>query len=174
MGEETGCVRQRLRLLLQPFRRAFYACLPREWALRLRRRAIEQHFRPLLEKAAKGVDRDYLKEQRWEALQTLEEFFEDTFTQRLLRKARRYYVLPPPRPDFFNNDDPNLEYWASGVTDTPYLTPAGVHLVVKQIDEERARRRVRWESWAKILGGILPGLVALGSVIVSLFLVFRR
>ncbi len=153
-------------------RRAFYACLPSELALRLRHRAIDRHFKPRIEKAT-GDDRRYLQEQRWEGIQTLEEFHQDAFTQRLLRKGRRYYVVPPPRPSFENDDDPNLAYWTRGINDTPYLTMTGVALIVRQIDEEKARRRAKWESWAKILGGILPGLVALGSVIVSVILALK-
>jgi hypothetical protein len=151
-------VRLRLRQLLE-------ALLPYPWALRVRRRRLDRHFSPLVQNA-KGDEREYLS-QEW-ALESaeIEDELDSQMTSRLRRIARRYYVTFPPTP---SRDDDDDEHWMRGrVVETWHLTHAGIALVQRYIEEAKARRRAKWESWAKILGGLITSLIALGSVIVSI------
>jgi hypothetical protein len=126
---------------------------------------------------AKKVDKPDHERLRYERSIEREEIIEqyaDDLSSRLLRKARRYYVVPPrtPRKDVENPQ--GNEHWNYlPMLETLALTQAGIAVVQRGIEEAQARRRQKWETWAKILGGLVTGLVALGSVIVSLVLALR-
>ena len=103
----------------------------------------------------------------------VEEELESVQTQRLLRQAGKYYVFPPAITRAGDEDeDPNwARGWAAGAW---YLRPAAVASVRREIEDAKKRRREAVESWSKIIGGIITALVALGSVIVSFVLAWRR
>ena len=104
----------------------------------------------------------------------VQEEVEGIQTRRLLRRARRYYIVAPEitRTSKAHPVDENwTRGWASG---TWYLKPAAVASIQRQIEEAKSRRREAWAVWAKILGGLMTGLIALVSVLVSLILAWRR
>jgi hypothetical protein len=71
-----------------------------------------------------------------------------------------------------DREDDSWEY--SGHSDSWYLTRAGIAALRRQIEEATKRRREAWEAWAKILGGLITALTALGSILVSLILAWGR
>lgn len=103
----------------------------------------------------------------------LEEQLDGIKTQRLLRRAWRYYIVAPQKP--YSHEDHEDENWVRGwASDTWYLKPAAVASVQRQIEEAKKRHLEAWEVWAKILGGLITVLVALVSALVSLTLAWRR
>jgi hypothetical protein len=135
-------------------------------------RALDRHYRPRIAQV-KGEDRDALSTawtfDRAEVLDELEEHR----TQRLLRQAWRYYIVAPEKP--WDNPDQEDEHWKRGyVGETWHLKPAGIAALRRQIEDAKSRRREVWATWAKILGGLVAGLVALVSALVSLILVSKR
>jgi hypothetical protein len=94
-------------------------------------------------------------------------------TPRLLRRAWRYYILAPEHPwsSEDHEDDNWIHGWETGIWS---LKPAAVASLERQIEEAKKRRHEAWEAWAKILGGLMTGLVALVSALVSLTLAWQR
>jgi len=134
-------------------------------------RGLDRTYRPLVANA-KGHEREMLNSE-WasESAELLDEL-EELQARRLLRRAWRYYIVAPEKPH--GNDDEN-EHWRRGYTgETWHLKPAGIAGIRRQIEEARARRRDAWATWAKILGGLLTGLIALVSALVSLILASKR
>ena len=104
----------------------------------------------------------------------MEEELKGLQTDRLRRQARKYYIVTPPiTPHAHVHGLDNN--WERGLnTHTWYLKPGTVSSIWREIEDARRRRRDVWEAWAKIVGGVVTALVALGSVIVSLVLAWRR
>lgn len=158
--------------LRRRLRQLWEALLPYPWVLRVRLRRLNRFYSPLLKKA-KGDERETINQEWGSESAEIEDELDSQMTSRLHRIARRYYVTFPPTPQLSRVDED--ENWTRGrVIETWHLKPAGVALVMRQIEEAKARRRSKWESWAKILGGLITSLVALGSVIVSIILALRR
>jgi len=105
-----------------------------------------------------------LIQQHMEERAAVEEELESIQTQRVLRRARKYYIVTPPiKMAGDDYEDENWERgWASG---TLYLKPAAVASLQRQIEEARSRRREAWATWAKIISGLITTLVALVSVL---------
>ncbi len=115
-----------------------------------------------------------LAEEHMEARADVEEQLEGLQTQRLLGRARRYYIVAPKIPwekDPGDGDDNWSRGWASG---TWSLTPSAAAAIQRQIEEAKGRRREAWATWVKLLGGLITGLVALVSALVSFVLALRR
>jgi len=103
----------------------------------------------------------------------VQEQLEGIQTQQLLRRAWRYYIVAPGIP--YSREDHEDEHWIRGwASDTWNLKPAAVASLQREIEEAKKRRREAWEAWAKILGGLITGLIALVSALVSLILAWRR
>lgn len=145
--------------------------LPRTWVLRADLRALNRTYRSLVANA-KGNDRDAF-DNEWASQSTeLLDEVEELQTRRLLRRAWRHYIVAPEKP---RGDDDENEHWSRGYGgETWHLKPAGVAAIRRQIEEAKTRRREAWATWAKILGGLLTGLIALVSALVSLILVSKR
>lgn len=162
-----------LKRLFESFERT---CLPVGWAARRQLRGIDQLYRRRLTEARTDDEKRELYENRaWQAA-TIDDELKGYQSQHLVRKARRYHIVPPPIPwgkrlPLGDEDKSWIRGWAS---DEWYLRPEAFSLLLGEVDEAKARRRAVWESWVKILGGLITGLVALGSVIVSLILALRR
>jgi hypothetical protein len=140
--------------------------------LRSSLRRIDRLYRPLTTKA-KGDDRERLIEEHCHERADVEEQLEGIQTQRLLRRARRYYIVTPEIK--LAGDDWEDENWTRGwASGTLYLKPAAVASLQRQIEDTKKRRRDVWEAWAKILGGLITGLVALGSLLVSAILAWKK
>ena len=146
--------------------------LPRAWTLRADIRGINRAYRPLIAHA-KGEERDDLQERHQAELRSVYDELAELQTRRLLRQAWRYYIVVPERPwKLDDREDDTWEY--SGHSDTWSLTLAGIVALQRQIEEAKKRRREAWETWAKILGGLITALTALGSILVSLILAWGR
>lgn len=153
-------------------RRLSRRVLRRTWVLRSSLRRIDRFYRPLTAKA-KGDDRETLIEEHWHARADVEEQLEGIQTQRLLRRARRYYIVTPEIK--LTGDDWEDENWARGwASGTSYLKPTAVGSLQRQVEDAKKRRRDAWEAWAKILGGLIAGLVALESLLVSAILAWKK
>ncbi len=117
--------------------------------------------RPRVAKA-KGAERESLISEHMYERADVEEQLEGIQTQRLLRVAWKHYIVAPEIPQA--NEDDEYENWMRGwASGTWYLKPAAVASLQRQIEEAKRRRREAWETWAKILGGLIPGLIALVS-----------
>ena len=146
--------------------------LPRTWVLRAALRRNDRYYRPHLDQA-KGDKRELLISEYMEDRTSLEEQLEGIRTQRLCRRAWRYYIVAPEKP--YSHEDHEDENWIRGwASDTWYLKPGGVASLQRQIEEAKKRRREAWEAWTKILGGIITGLTALAAILLSLILAWRR
>ena len=146
--------------------------LPRTWVLRAALRRSDRIYTPLVAQA-KGDEREQLIHEHMDDRASLEEQLEGIQTQRLLRRAWRYYIVAPGIP--YGSDDHEDENWIRGwASDTWYLKPVAVALLQQQIEEAKKRRLETWEARAKILGGLITGLIALVSALVALTLAWRR
>jgi hypothetical protein len=85
----------------------------------------------------------------------------------------RYYIAAPEKPwDRENREDENWNYgWLS---DTRYLKPAAIVSLQRRIEDVKRHCREVWETWAKILGGVIPGLAALVTAFVPLILAWGQ
>jgi hypothetical protein len=145
--------------------------LPRTWALRLQLRAVDRFYSPRVAKAG-GEEEDRLIGQHMVERGFIEEELAGIETRRLCRTARRYNVLVPEMRWSKNNRD---EHWERGQYEgTLYLRRAAVAELRRQIEDAKKRRLELWQARATIISGLVTGLVALGSVIVSLVLAWRR
>jgi hypothetical protein len=146
--------------------------LPRTWVLQYDRRRTNRIFRPLIANAKGDERRKLVDEHMWE-LASIEEQLEGIQTARVLRQARKYYIVTP-EIKLDEGIDEGRSWQRGWASDTLYLKPAAVASLLREIEDTKRRRRDVWESWIKILGGLITALVALGSVIVSLVLAWRR
>jgi hypothetical protein len=140
--------------------------------LRADLRGIDRYYRSRIAQA-RGDERESLRDTHGHELAYIGEELEGIQTQRLLRRARQYYIVAPEIP--WSSQDHKDENWIRGwASNTWYLKPAAVASLQRQIEEAKKRRREAWEAWAKILGGLITGLVALVSALVSLILARGR
>jgi hypothetical protein len=152
-------------------RRRALGLLPRTWALRVELRAVDRYYNPRVAKAT-GEEEDRLISQHMVDRGFIEEELAGIETRRLRRTARRYNALVPEMRWNKNNRD---EHWERGQYEgTWYLRPAAVAELRRQIEDAKKRRLELWQARATIISGVITGLVALGSVIVSLVLAWRR
>ena len=154
--------RARVRQLL---RRLF----PRTWVLRADLRRSDRIYRPLIDKA-EGHERERLIAEYMDVGRgPLEEELDGIQTQRLIRRAWRYYIVAPEKP--YGSEDHEDENWIRGwASGTWYLKPAGVAALQRQIEEANKRRLEVWEGWVKILTAPILLLIALVSAFASLIL----
>jgi hypothetical protein len=147
------------------------ACLPFEMLARVYLRRLHRRHAARL-RGASGEEARYESEEYIRAQAEIREAVEGDRSDRLVRQARRYHIVPPEFPGAAPlNDDPS---WERGpVSDEWRLRPKIFAALYREVDDAKARRRLVLESWAKILGGLITGLVALLSVIVSLVLALR-
>jgi hypothetical protein len=146
--------------------------LPRAWALRADLRRVDRLYRPLVGRA-KGEEREMLIAEHHYERASVEEELEAIQTRRLIRQARKRYIVAPEVP--WSSEYHEDENWERGpASETWHLKPAAVASLQRQIEDANKRRREAWEAWAKILGGLITGLVALVSALVSLILAQRR
>ena len=153
-------------------RRLSRRALPRTWTLRASLRGLDRYFLPRIAQAKgderEALDHDYLYERA-----SVEEEIEGVQTQRLIRKAMKYYIVIPETP--WGREDFEDENWLRGpASGTWHLKPVAVAFLRRQIEDAQSRRREVWATWAKILGGLIAGLVALVSALVSLTLAWWR
>lgn len=170
-GRSTPQEEARPRELMPPsrLRRLSRELLPRTWGLRASMQRIDRIYRPLVAQA-KGDDRERIIEEHMRERADVEERLEGIQTARLLRRARKYYVVAPEIK--LTGDEWDDENWARGwAGGTLYLKPAAVASIQRQIDDAKKRRREAWEAWSKIIGGLITSIVALASV---LALIWRR
>jgi hypothetical protein len=162
----------KLATLRSRFRQLSRALLPRTWVLRAELRSTNRLYRSLIAQA-KGDEREDLVGKHMVERALVEEELEEIQTRRLLHWAWRYYIVAPSIP--YSSDDWDDENWGRGwQTGLLYLKPAAVTSLQRQIEEAKKRRREVWEAWAKILSGLITGLVALVSALVSLVLAWGR
>jgi len=94
-------------------------------------------------------------------------------SQKLQKRAARYRTVVVPEITMslpYGLD----ENWERGhAIGLWYLKPAAIASIYRQIAEAKRLRREAWESWVKILGTVLPWMIALASVLVSLTLAGR-
>jgi len=134
---------QRLDWWLVRFRRALP--LPRAWHLRRDVRHINRIYVRFIANAT-GQEREHLAAE-WALERTLiDERHRGLETERLQKKADRFYV---PLPLLASDQ------WERGPTGTWYLTPAGAEKVRIAIYEERKRRQEIWMPWIAAAIGIL-------------------
>jgi hypothetical protein len=166
-------MRQGLRKMLRArLRQLWRRLLPRAWVLWAELRAIDRDYRPLLQQA-KGQDHESLMNEYAQDRASVEEELAGLETQRLIRRAWRYYIVAPEIP--WTSKDHEDEHWYRGwASGTWHLKRAAVAALQRQIEDAQKRRREAWEAWAKILGGLITGLVALVSALVSLILAWGR
>lgn len=152
-------------------RRVERACLPFEWLAGLYLRRLRRDHAARLQNAS-NEEAGYASEDYLRAQSEIREAVEGDRTDRLVRQARRYHIVPPEFPGAAPlNDDKS---WERGpVSDEWRLRPKAFAELYREVEDAKARRRLVLESWAKILGGLITGLVALLSVIVSLVLALR-
>lgn len=160
----TSSKKQTLRSRLRQLRRRL---LPLSLSLRIDLRHIDRQYRSRVAQAP-GEERQSLIERHSEEREYVEEQLAGIQTRRLLRRAWRYFIVTP---EMSSESTAWTRGWASG---TWYLEPAAVASLQREIEEAKKRRREAWEAWAKILGGLITGLVALVSALVSLILAWRR
>lgn len=146
--------------------------LPRTWVLRAALRRSDRVYRPRIAQA-KGDEREQLIGEYMDDRYSLDEQLEGIHTQRLLRRAWRYYIVAPGKPH--SREDHEDENWIRGwASDTWYLKPGAVAALQRQIEEAKKRRLEIWEARAKIVGPLITGLALLVSALVSLILAWRR
>lgn len=86
--------------------------------------------------------------------------------RRLVRKEKYRMVVIPERTAVRRGDSD--EHWTQGgVYGTWFLKPASDAAVWRQIQEARKLRREACESWIKVVGAVLPWVIALVSLLVS-------
>jgi hypothetical protein len=146
------------------FHRLSRVLLPETWRIRADQRGVNRYYRE--QNKYNSDDHIYELFDLHEQLQAVE-------TRRVLRLASRYFIIVLDTPRSSDNDE--SEYWEwSSVNHRWYLKPAGVASLQRQIQEAKKQRREVWEAWAKIVGGLMTGLVALVSALVSLILAWGR
>ncbi len=119
---------------------------------------------------AKSDDRESLIQEHMHERADVEEQLEGIQTSRLIRRARKYYIVAPEIK--LAGDDWEDENWARGwASGTLYLKTAAVASIQRQIEDAKKRRGEAWETWSKIIGGLITSIVALASV---LALTWRR
>jgi len=126
--------------------------LPRAWHLRRDVRHINKIYVRFIANAT-GQEREHLAAE-WAFERTLiDERHREMETERLQKKADRFYVPLP----LLSSDN-----WERGPTGTWSLTPEGAEKVRRAIYEERKRRQEIWVPWiAAAVGvlGVLTGLI---------------
>ena len=149
------------------------ACLPTSWRAELRGRRLTRRHDLQIQTATTDDEKRAVSEAYLHNREELREDLEAYRSDQLVRHARRYYLVPPAIPwGRGEDDDP---HWERGpVSDEWHLRPAAFADLYRQIEDARARRRAVWESWAKIVGGLLSGIIAVLSVIVSLVLALKK
>jgi hypothetical protein len=143
--------------------------LPRERKLRAELRRINRIYEPWVDEA-KGEEREsriaeYMHE-RDEVLEQLELLA----TERLRRRAAKYPTAVIPRITMTDKDHLDKNWERGPATGRWYLRRAAYASLYREIEDAEKRRREVWESRIKILGTVLPWLVALVSALVSLVL----
>jgi len=137
---------QRLGWWIVRFRRMLP--LPRTWHLRRDIRHINNIYVRFIANAT-GQEREHLAAE-WAFERTLiDERHRGLETERLQKKADRFYV---PLPLLASDK------WERGPTGTWYLTPEGAEKVRRAIYEERKRRQDIWVPWIAAAVGILGTL----------------
>jgi hypothetical protein len=140
---------QRLDWWLVRFRRKLP--LPRAWHLRRDVRHINQLYVRFIANAT-GPEREHLMTE-WAFEKTLiEERHRGLETERLQKRADRFYVPLPLR---------SAEHWEQGPTGTWYLTSEGAEQVRGAIYEERKRRHEIWVPWIAAAVGVIGALTGL-------------
>jgi cation diffusion facilitator CzcD-associated flavoprotein CzcO len=125
--------------------------LPRAWHLRRDVRHINQIYVRFIANAT-GQEREHLAAE-WAFERTLiDERHRGLETERLQKKADRFYV---PLPVL------SSDTWERGPTGTWYLTPEGAEKVRSAIYEERKRRREIWVPWIAAAVGVLGTVTGL-------------
>ena len=170
-GEEEGPEEARMSRLRIAMWQLLYRVLPRDASRRLALSRIDREYRAKT-KTAKESEREALAYWRGIDRDIVDERYALEDSHRLLRRARRYHVAPPPRPTAtVAGVGEGNEHWTfSPLIDDWYLTTAGLALVHRQIEEAELRRRARADTWIKVAGVIFTGL----AVAVSLYLGLRK
>jgi hypothetical protein len=133
--------------------------------LRRRLRRIDRIYQPLVAKA-KGDEKESLIHQHWDERAAVEEELEALDTHRLQRLARKYWIVPPPITSAVHGEEQEDQNWQRGwASNMIYLKPAAAAVLYREIEDAKKRRREVFESWAKIIGGLITALVTLISVI---------
>lgn len=146
--------------------------LPRTWVLRADLQRSDRIYMPLIDEA-KGNEREQLIAEYRSDRAPLEEELEGIRTQRLIRRAWRFYIVAPEKP--YGREDYEDENWIRGWASwTWYLKPSGVATLQRQIEEAKKRRLEVWEGWVKIVTAPISLLIALVSALVSLILAWTR
>ena len=146
--------------------------LPRTWRLRIELRGVHRHYVPLIDRA-KPDEEDLLIGEYMHFRDEITEQLEGIASQRLIRTAEKYHIVPPAIP--WSGKAHLDENWSRGsASGTWRLKPAAIALLWRQIEDAKKRRLDVWDARAKILGGLISGLVGLGSVLVSLVLACSR
>jgi len=83
-----------------------------------------------------------------EAQADVEERLEGIQTQRLLRRARKYYIVTPEIRRTTSEDDWEDKNWKRGwASDTWYLKPAAIASLQREIQEAKKRRAAEDLKW---------------------------
>jgi len=88
----------------------------------------------------------------------------------LLRRARKYYIVPPAITRHGDENDDPQRGWMSG---TWYLRPTAVASLRREIEDAQKRRRETWETRVRIFGGVAPWLSAILSALAAAILAWR-
>ncbi len=154
-------------------RRIRLRVLPRAWALRWDIRATDRYYRMAIAKAKTANEVQSLRAE-WQADGRMdEEELEAIRTQRILRRAGRYDIVPPDIP--YNSEMERDDFWERGHdTGKWYLTVGGISHMSRQIEEAQHRRAQLWQVRVNAVGGLISGLIALVSALVSLALALKK
>jgi len=154
--------------------RLYVRMLPREYGLRAELRRIDRIYNPYVAEA-KEDERESRIGEHMHMRDEVQEQLEHLKTVRLGRRAAKYPTVVMPRitmsekyPGTTHHFDKN---WERGrTTGKWYLKPDAYASICREIEDAEKRRREIWEFRIKLAGTVLPWLVALVSVLVSLFL----
>lgn len=147
--------------------------LPRTWVLRIQLRGIDRLYGPLVAQA-EGDERESLIGEHIYFRDEIEEQLEGIRTRRLRHRAKKYPTVGVPAITMRGPHGQD-ENWEEGhASGEWYLKPAAFASVWLQIEDAQRRRWEMWESRVKVIGGVLPWLTAVLSLLVSLILAWRR
>lgn len=147
-------------------RRLYLKALPRERQLRAELRRIDRSYKAWIDEGTPG-QRDQRIEEYFHMAEEVKEEQAFLKTRRLSRRAAKYPTVTIPH----QRGQEGQEKWERGhVTGKWFLKPQAFASVYREIEDAEKRRREVWEFWMKVVGTVVPWLLALASTIVSLFL----